>query len=78
MGDLWGVIAAFAVLVALAGYIFSHSLKAPVNSSNVNDEWDENSDDAVTAARADAHTAAQPAAAPTPDNAADAAAAALQ
>ncbi|WP_423891628.1 anion permease [Corynebacterium argentoratense] len=77
MGDLWGVIAAFAVLLALAGYIFSHSLKAPVNSSNVNDEWDENSVDAVTDTRAGARAAAQPAAAPTPDTAADAAAAAF-
>ncbi|MBI8989999.1 inorganic phosphate transporter [Corynebacterium meridianum] len=38
--DLVGVILAFAILVALAGLIFARSRRAPVNSGNVNADWD--------------------------------------
>ena len=40
--DIVGVLAAFAVLLVLSSWIFIRSRKAPVDSSNVNDEWDEN------------------------------------
>ena len=39
--DMVGVLAAFAVLLGLSGYIYMQSRKAPVHSGNVNAEWDE-------------------------------------
>ena len=39
--DMVGVLAAFAVLLGLSGYIYMQSRKAPVHSGNVNAKWDE-------------------------------------
>ena len=39
--ELVGVIVVFVILVASSAYIYMHSRKAPVNSKNVNDEWEE-------------------------------------
>jgi len=39
--EMLGVLAAFAVLLLLSGYIYMQSRKAPVHSGNVNAEWDE-------------------------------------
>ncbi len=38
-GEITGVVVAFAVLLALVGYIVHRSRRAPVNHDNVNDEW---------------------------------------
>lgn len=39
--DLIGVLVAFAILLGVSWYIFAHSRRAPVDPSNVNDDWDE-------------------------------------
>lgn len=39
--ELVGVIVVFVILVASSAYIYMHSRKAPVNSKNVTDEWEE-------------------------------------
>ncbi|GAA2338786.1 inorganic phosphate transporter [Dactylosporangium salmoneum] len=39
VGGLAGAIVVFLVLLALAGYMYWHSRKAPVDHNNVNDEW---------------------------------------
>jgi PiT family inorganic phosphate transporter len=40
VGGLAGAIVVFLILVALAGYMYWHSRKTPVDHNNVNDEWD--------------------------------------
>lgn len=40
LGVLAGSLLIFAVLCALAGYMYRRSMRQPVNSSNVNAEWD--------------------------------------
>ena len=41
IGGLTGPIIVFAILLALAGYMYWHSKKEPVHADNVNDEWDD-------------------------------------
>ena len=53
VGDLAGVLAAFAVLLALSGYIFAQSRKAPVHSGNVNADWDEETNSLTPAGNAE-------------------------
>lgn len=55
--DIVGVLAAFAVLLALSGVIFYRSMSAPVNASNVNAEWDAETNQVVPATREDAEVA---------------------
>ncbi|MFI5916273.1 anion permease [Dactylosporangium sp. NPDC051541] len=40
VGGLAGAIVVFLILVALAGYMYWHSRKKPVDHNNVNDEWE--------------------------------------
>ncbi|WP_432968526.1 anion permease [Dactylosporangium sp. CA-233914] len=40
IGGLGGAIMVFAILLGLAGYMYWHSRKAPVDHNNVNDEWE--------------------------------------
>lgn len=40
VGGVTGGVVIAGLLVALAGWIFARSLRAPVNHNNVNDEWD--------------------------------------
>lgn len=39
--DLFGVLVAFAILIALSVYMWLHSRKAPVDPNNVNEDWDD-------------------------------------
>ncbi len=41
--DLLGVLVAFAILVILSGYIYARSRRVPVDPSNVNADWNEES-----------------------------------
>ena len=47
--DFIGVVAAFAILVTLAGYIYYQSRKNKVSAHNVNAEWDEHSNSVIPA-----------------------------
>ncbi|HNQ08353.1 MAG TPA: inorganic phosphate transporter [Tetrasphaera sp.] len=40
LGGTLGMIAVFAILAALAGYMYLHSRRAPIDHNNVNDEWE--------------------------------------
>ncbi|WP_426512716.1 inorganic phosphate transporter [Dactylosporangium sp. McL0621] len=40
IGGLAGAVVVFLILVALAGYMYWHSRKKPVDHNNVNDEWE--------------------------------------
>ncbi|TWG24179.1 PiT family inorganic phosphate transporter [Actinoplanes teichomyceticus] len=40
VGGLGGALLVFAILVALAGYMYLRSRRAPIDHNNVNDEWD--------------------------------------
>ncbi|MCZ9309164.1 anion permease [Corynebacterium uberis] len=46
--DLVGVLVAFAILLATAGYIFWKSRQNPVHAGNVNNEWDPDSESITT------------------------------
>lgn len=48
--DLVGVLVVFAVLIALAGYMYARSRRAPVDAGNVNDDWQEQRQEALNAA----------------------------
>lgn len=47
--DFIGVLAAFAILLTLAGFIYLQSRKHQVSSDNVNADWDENSNSVIPA-----------------------------
>ncbi|AHH19593.1 putative low-affinity inorganic phosphate transporter [Nocardia nova SH22a] len=40
IGGLGGVLVDFALLIALSGYMYLRSRRNPIDTSNVNDEWD--------------------------------------
>ncbi|MDO4929452.1 MAG: anion permease [Corynebacterium sp.] len=48
-GELAGVIVAFLILVGFSGYMVLHSRKQKVDHSNVNAEWDEESNSVIPA-----------------------------
>ncbi|QXQ14460.1 inorganic phosphate transporter [Skermania piniformis] len=41
IGGLAGVLVVFAILIALAGYMYLHSRRTPIDHDNVNDDWDD-------------------------------------
>jgi inorganic phosphate transporter, PiT family len=40
IGGLGGVLVVFGILVGLSGYMYLRSKKNPVDTSNVNEDWD--------------------------------------
>ncbi len=49
VGGAGGAVLVFALLVAMAGYMVWHSRKNPVDHNNVNEEWDDSSNNVVPA-----------------------------
>ncbi|SDO17696.1 inorganic phosphate transporter, PiT family [Nakamurella panacisegetis] len=55
---LFGILLVFAILVAVATYIYARSRRAPVHAGNVNAEWDDGSPAAQPPAPVDARSSA--------------------